>query len=89
MNRRTEKTVITVEAFQRTVVYSRRKTKIARCEQCAAKTVMLALNEAAAVLRIPAREIFRLAECGQMHSTETDEGLLMLCGNSLAALAKN
>lgn len=70
MKRRTEKTVITVETFQRTVVRLRRKEKIALCEQCAAEIVMLAPNEAAAFLQTTAREIFRLTEAGEINYFE-------------------
>ena len=83
MTRRTEKTVITVETFQRTVIYSRQKEKIALCEQCAAETVMLAPNEAAALLQTSAREIFRLTEAGEIHYLETETGALLVCRNSL------
>ena len=83
MNRRKEKTVITVETFQRTVIYSRRKEKIALCEQCAAETVMLAPNEAAALMQTTAREIFRLTEAGEIHYLETETGALLICRDSL------
>lgn len=85
MNRQTEKVVITVETFQRTTVRVRQKLKIIRCEQCAAMTVMLAPDEAAAVLHTTAREIFRLTETNQIHSIEIAAGLTLVCGNSLAA----
>lgn len=89
MNRRTEKIVITVETFQRTVVYSRRKAKIAWCEQCAAETVMLAPNEAAAYLQNTARDIFRLTEAGKVHYLETEAGALLVCCNSLSTEKNN
>ncbi len=88
MNHRKEKTVITVETFQRTVIYSRRKAKIAWCKQCAAETVMFAPNEAAAIANISEAAVFRLAEADEIHSTETESGSLMICGDSLAAQAK-
>lgn len=59
------------------------------CRTCQSDTPHLSAAAAAALLHTTAREIFRLAECGQIHSTETDEDLLMLCGNSLAALEEN
>ncbi len=83
MNRRTEKIIITVETFQRTTVRSRRKLKIARCEQCAAETVMLAPNEAAAFLQITARDLFRRVESGEIHFLETEAGALLVCRQSL------
>jgi len=78
-----EKTVITVETFQRTVVHSRRKAQIAWCERCAAETEMLAPNEAAAYLQTTAREMFRLTEAGEIHYWETKTGALLICSNSL------
>ena len=88
MNRRTEKTVITVRTFQRTIVRLRQKEKIAWCERCAAETVMLAPNEAAVVLRSTARDIFRLTESGEIHFLETGAGAMFVCRNSLTALAQ-
>jgi len=89
MNRRKEKTVITVETFQRTIIYSRRKAKIALCEQCAAEAVMLAPNEAAAYLQTTAREIFRRVEAGEIHYLETETGALLVCRKSLATENNN
>lgn len=88
MSRQTEKTVITIETFQRTVVHLRRKEKIALCEQCAAETVMLAPNEAAAYLQTTAREIFRLTEAGEIHYLETETGALLVCRDSLSGLVE-
>ena len=82
MNRRRQKTVITVETFQRTTVRSRRKPRIAWCEQCAAETAMLSTDEAAAHLQTTAREIFRLTEAGEIHFLETESGALLVCRNS-------
>ncbi|MEO8573822.1 MAG: hypothetical protein ABI481_07615 [Pyrinomonadaceae bacterium] len=77
-----EKTVITVETFQRTTMHSRRKAQIAWCERCAAETVMLAPNEAAAYFQTTAREMFRLTEASEIHYWETECGALLVCRNS-------
>jgi len=82
MNRRRQKTVITVETFQRTTVRLRRKARIAWCEQCAAETAMLATDEAAAFLETTARQIFRLTEAGEIHFLEAESGALLVCRNS-------
>jgi hypothetical protein len=82
MNRRKEKTVITVERFQRTTVRIRRKAKIAWCDHCAAETLMLPPEEAAALLQTTARAIFRLTEAGEIHFLETESGALLVCRNS-------
>jgi hypothetical protein len=88
MTRRAKKTVITVETFQRTVARLRRKSKIIWCARCAAQVEMLAPNEAAAVLQITAREIFRLTETGEIHYSETDAGALFVCLDSCRFLQK-
>jgi len=82
MNHRTKRTVIEVEIFQRTTVHIRRKSKIAWCDRCAAEAVMLAPDEAAALLQTTAREIFRLTEAGEFHFLETESGALLVCRNS-------
>lgn len=82
MNRRTEKTVITVETFQRTVVRMQRNAKIAWCGRCEAETEMLAPDEVAALLQTTAREIFRLTEAGAIHYLETTSGALLVCRTS-------
>ncbi len=82
MNRITEKTIITVEKFQRTTVRSRQKTTIAWCDRCAAETTMLGPDEAAAYLQTTARDIFRLTEAGAIHYLETTSGALLVCRNS-------
>jgi len=82
MKRRKEKTVITVETFQRTTVHIRREAKIAWCDRCAEETVMLAPDEAAEHLQTTAREIFRLTEAGAVHFLETEAGALFVCRNS-------
>jgi len=83
MNRQTEKIVITVKTFQRTVVRLQKKQKIAWCEQCAAETVMLAPNEAAMLLQITARDIFRRVEMGEIHYLEIETGAPLVCHKSL------
>lgn len=77
-----EKTVITVETFQRTTMHLRRNAMTAWCEQCSAETEMLAPNEAAAHLETTAREIFRQTETGEVHFLETTSGALLVCRNS-------
>ncbi|MEO8435427.1 MAG: hypothetical protein ABI596_11075 [Pyrinomonadaceae bacterium] len=82
MIHRREKTVITVEQFQRTTMRLGRKAQIAWCERCAEETMMLAPEEAAMHLQTTAREIFRLAEAGEIHFWETEAGALLVCRNS-------
>jgi hypothetical protein len=40
---------------------------------------MLSIDDAAILARVNSRTIFRWAEAGVVHSTETPEGLLVIC----------
>jgi hypothetical protein len=88
MRHQTEKTIITVETFQHTVVRLRRKAKVALCEQCAAETVMITPSEAAALCQTTEREIFRCVEESRLHFWETADGALLVCQNSLLSSAE-
>jgi hypothetical protein len=44
---------------------------------------MLSIDDAAILARVNSRTIFRWAEARAVHSTETPEGLLLICPNSL------
>lgn len=83
MMRRREKKIITIESYSRTRVRLRRGAGIAWCERCAAESVMILPNEAAAVLQTTAREIFRRVETDEIHFLETRTGALLVCRNSL------
>ncbi len=78
-----EKKIITIESYSRARVRLRRGAGAAWCERCAAETVMLAPNEAAAAAQTTAREIFRRVETNEIHFLETESGALLVCRNSL------
>ena len=44
---------------------------------------MLSIDDAAIFARVSSRTIFHWAESGAVHSTETPEGLLLICPLSL------
>lgn len=63
---------------------SRRSTgTVAWCEGCAGLSRMLAVDEATVVARCTSRDIYRRVEANQLHFTETPEGILLICLNSL------
>ena len=85
MKRRTE---IFVET-ERIVVMARRsgwERELQWCNSCDQGVDMLTTDHAAIVAHVPSRTIFRWAESGRVHTTETPEGLLLICPNSLPAL---
>lgn len=54
------------------------------CQSCQSDAPHLSVTEAAAAANISEAAVFRLAEAGLIHSTETANGSLMICGDSLA-----
>ncbi|MDX6695802.1 MAG: hypothetical protein QOF02_3405 [Blastocatellia bacterium] len=83
MKRRTEITVKT----DRLIVVRReqRAGTAAWCESCAKPATMLSVDDAAAVARSSSRAIYRRVEADTLHFTETPEGRLLICLNSLEA----
>ena len=77
MKRRTE---ITVET-ERWFVVSRRR-RIAWCANCQRHVEMLNVDDAALFAHVKSVTIFRWAESGALHSSETPEGLLLICPHS-------
>ena len=75
------RTEITVERDTWVVVKRSRKT--AWCRDCSRQVEMLSIDDAAILARVNSRTIFCWAESGVVHSTETPDGLLLICPNSL------
>lgn len=75
------RTEITVE-MDRWVVVSRLR-RWAWCPTCLRQVEMLNVDDAAIFAQVNSRTIFRWVEAGVVHSSETPEGLLLICPNSL------
>ncbi|HYV82402.1 MAG TPA: hypothetical protein VE931_02745 [Pyrinomonadaceae bacterium] len=75
------RTEITVERERWVVVHKHRR--IAWCRSCSRRLQMLSTDDAAILAGVNSRTIFHWAESGVVHSTETAEGLLLICPNSL------
>ena len=56
-----------------------RKMRYAMCPECQKEVAWLTCAEAAGNLGLTEREVFRLAEQGEIHSAESDEGRLLVC----------
>ena len=78
------RTEITLEV-DRWMVVSRpgRRGRIAWCSNCSCYVEMLSIDEAALLANVNSRTIFRWAESGVLHSSETREGLLLICPRAL------
>lgn len=81
--KRTKITEITVERSEVFVVGPAKKRVFAWCAQCAAETQLVTQAEAAPFAQVTARTIHHWVEAGRVHVTETAEGLLLVCLNSL------
>lgn len=76
-------TEITIETEQ--VVVIRQQADVAErwCGGCSTFVRMVTPEQAALMTHISARTIYRQAENGELHFTETPEGLLLICLDSL------
>ncbi len=86
---RKKRTEITVET-NRTLVIRRRRTLVAtRCERCTERGMMVSVQEAAVLASLSLRTIYALVEAGRVHSTEIQDGGLLICLNSLTAVTSD
>jgi hypothetical protein len=74
---------ITVERQRILLVKRRNPSPPIWCEVCTGHPLMLTLDEAARLLRMSERDIYRRVEARQVHFVETAEGRLYVCGSSL------
>lgn len=74
------RTEITVETDRLVIVNKRRRD--AWCSTCSRQVEMLNVDDAAILAHVNTRTIFHWAESGVVHSSETPEGLLLICPHS-------
>ena len=74
------RTEITLET-DRLIVINRPKKK-RWCSACEGHVEMMSIDDAALRAQVNSRTIFRWAESGAVHSSETAAGLLLICPNS-------
>jgi hypothetical protein len=83
MNETTKRTTrITLETDE--VLIVRRRPAPGWCEGCARQVEMLSPEQAAAA-GLSVRAVYRRVEVGRLHFTETPEGQVWVCLNSLLA----
>jgi hypothetical protein len=86
MRKRTE---ITIEFERHTIIRRIRGTgEKTLCPVCLEKTETLSADEAALIAKCSSRAIFGWCELGWLHFTETGEGLLLICSNSLGKIIR-
>ena len=80
-----KRTEITIETHDVWVIRKPRQTTLGFCFECGAEAGMLQPDEAAMLARASLRTIYRWVEEGRVHFTETPDGRLSICLNSLPA----
>jgi hypothetical protein len=78
-----KRTEITIETERMLFISSPRKV-LSWCAVCDVQVEMVPVDEAAILQRVDSRTIFRWVETERVHSSETANGLLLICLNSLA-----
>ena len=76
---------ITVEKRRLIVLKRQRPSVLDWCTDCGEQVAMLTPDQAALIANVSSRTIYRRVEAGEMHYTETAEGFLLVCANSLEA----
>ncbi|HMV86756.1 MAG TPA: hypothetical protein PLD20_24175 [Blastocatellia bacterium] len=81
-------TEITIETEQVVLVRTQTGVRKCLCHNCSAIVRMATPEHASLLTRISAREIYRRAENGELHFTETPEGMLLICLASLTDVTR-
>ena len=74
---------INVETEEFYLLRGSRKAVMAWCPACAAGVRMLTAEGAAGAAGVTTRTVYRWVEQGKVHFTETAEGKVLVCVNSL------
>jgi excisionase family DNA binding protein len=81
-----KRTEITIES-DRLVVLSKRKVSVVSwCRECNQRVKMITVDEAASIAGVTSRTMYRWADAEKLHFTETSEGRLLICRESLMPL---
>jgi hypothetical protein len=81
--RKRKTTIVTFESRERVTIRPEPSRLLAWCERCDAEVLLVTPNEAATRARTDARAIFRGVESGELHFFEDENGVPLICSNSL------
>jgi excisionase family DNA binding protein len=82
-----KRTLITIETDRVLMIDGGRRRSSSRaawCAACGSQARMLTVDEAAAVAQTTSRTIYQWVEARKLHFTETADGRLFICLNSLS-----
>jgi Domain of unknown function (DUF4124) len=82
------KTEITIRTDEVVILRTNRRESRICCQQCQGETLMITPEEAKALANTSAREIYRWVETGQIHYTESPDGSVLLCPDSILRMLK-
>ena len=74
---------ITIEKHRVVTVTTHRVSAVGWCVPCSMKVRMVTVEDASRIAQVTPRTIYRWAEAGQLHFTESQEWLLLICLKSL------
>jgi hypothetical protein len=77
---------ITVQTSRRLRVSTGRATADALCAECGKKVAMVSAEQAARISGVSTRTIYRWIETGQVHFSETHDGVSLICIESIRQL---
>ena len=80
-----KRTRIYIERQRVALISTRRLSATGWCSLCDRNVQFVSAETAAREAQVSVRDIFRSAEQGVLHFTETQDGLLLVCIESLAA----
>ena len=80
-----KRTEITIETSRRLIVRRSTRGTTGWCDQCLAQVEMITPNEAAIMLNVSSRAIYRWVEEACLHFTEDAGGTVLICAASLGA----
>ena len=81
--KRRKKTEIIVERDQVLVIRKLEHRAPRWCAECGDQVRMVSVDEAASIAGVTARAVYRQVETGEAHFSETTDGSLLVCLNSL------
>lgn len=79
-----KRTMITIETDRIISVYQSKTNPLGWCADCARRVPLVTVDDAARISRTSSRTIFQWVEARRLHFTETPDGRLLICLDSLS-----
>lgn len=83
MKQEKRRTEIYIETHSVTIIRTKGKSPAAHCERCGTTVAAFTPAQVAVFFRFSLAEVCRRIENAEMHLTQTNRSLALICGNSL------